>query len=216
MSTTPIAPLHVAPFAYGLLFAVLVISIFGFFRSGFLAGAKLYPYEVARMRVVHGVFTASLVHTGWGHLMSNLLSAVFFVPEVEYMLVDDFKRPAGWAVFLLVFFGIALFSSAVAVMHYRARPSYSTLGLSAVVFGMASFFYFYLPLDKNTFGGIISGNVRAYQMGCFGLVMLLLAIRYNVAKAAPIHFYGAVGGLVVAIFVRPALVGEIFAHVVGW
>lgn len=204
-----------APLAYALLSVVLATSVIGFWYRGLASRMALYPYEVVRMQMVYGVFTAPFVHTGWGHLAGNLFFAVFFVPEVEYMLVDDFDKPGGSLVFLLVFFAMVLFSSTVAVARYRANARYSNLGLSAVVFGMISFFYFYLPLDKSPVGGVISGDIHAYQVGCLGMAMLGLAIRYKVARAAPIHFYGAVGGLVVAICVRPKLLGEIIAHVAG-
>lgn len=215
MSNGPIATLTDAPLAYGLLAVVLATSVIGIRYPGFGFRLRLYPHEVARMRMAHGAFTSAFVHHDWWHLIGNLLFAILFVPEVEFMLVDDFKRPVGWGVFLVVFFGIALFSALAAVVRYRSASSYSTLGISTVVFGMASFYYFYLPIETYGFGGIVSGNVVAYHMGCFGFILLLLAVRYRLIKAAPIHLYGAVSGLVMAILVRPALVWEIIAHAAG-
>src|SRR5690606_18420686 len=128
--------------------------------------------------------------------------------------VDDFGRFYGEMLFFCMVFGIALFSGLVAAYKHRAEIGYSSLGLSAAVFGNCEFYYFYFPVEVNDDGGIITGALHGYQMGLFGFIALSLFVWLNVGKAAPIHFFGAVGGLILAICVRPDLVKEI-AHVFG-
>lgn len=209
------APLQDAPLAYTLLLILFLVGLLGFAYPDLISRFKFYPYAVARAKRLEGVFTSLFFHDGWMHLCTNLIFAVFFLPEVEYMLVDDFGRPYGSILLICTVAGIALFAGITTAFRYRDQIGFSSLGFSAVLFGIAVFFYFYLPVERSEDGGIITGILHGYQIGAFGFIALYMFVRYRVGKAAKPHLYGALGGLVLAIIIRPLLIMEVLGHMTG-
>lgn len=91
------------------------------FRSSSLVDGGWWP----------GVLTSMFVHTGWGHVIMNVLAALAFAPAVARL----FPGTKGGAVFLLLY----IMCGAVATVGYGLLyldSSVPVLGASGAVFGM--------------------------------------------------------------------------------
>ncbi len=207
------APLYTTPLAYLIITAIIVVSVVALRKSSLFDACRMHPYSVYRGRRMFTVFTSVCVHTGWLHLLLNAVFLVIYLPEIEYMLNDDFGPFWGGMLLLFVVTFIASFASMCsAVQHRQDRQHWST-GSSHVVFGAMTLYFVYFPIDD---GGTVPKPlpvVPGFLIALIILSLLFLLTWLDWAAAAPMHFYGALAGLLLACMIRPALIGELFENV---
>ena len=162
-----------------------------------------YSFEIDKVLVYKDykrILTSGFLHTGWLHLIFNMLSLYAFSTGIEFIL--------GEVSFLLIYFiGIAggnLFS----LFIHRNHNEYSSVGASggvcAVIFASIALLpqleigFFLLPL-----------SIPAW---IFGLIYVLFSIygirsnRDNIGHEA--HLAGAVLGMLIALIIEPSAIRE--------
>nr|MBC7611626.1 rhomboid family intramembrane serine protease [Pseudopedobacter sp.] len=66
-----------------MLLLVLICSLYGFYNQRFYYAQLLYPYGIISYKQIYPLFTNSLVHANYLHLIGNLLVIHAFGNELE-------------------------------------------------------------------------------------------------------------------------------------
>lgn len=110
------APIPDAPLAYSFVLFLLAVNVYAFLYPAVIINYRMHPYAIYRGFGVAKVFSAALLHINWKHLALNVVVLAKFLPEVEYMLADDFGFFAGGLLLLAVSVGIVVISSALSIV----------------------------------------------------------------------------------------------------
>ena len=149
-----------------------------------------------------------LVHSGWGHLLFNMLTLYFFGTVVEQYFDAAFGHTLGIILYVILYVSAIAVSTVGDLVKYRNSPGYNAVGasgaVSAVLFASILFepkmgIYIYLiPIP-------VPGYIFAplYLLYCWYMAKRNMD---NIGHTA--HFWGAVYGLVFPLICRP----DIFNH----
>ena len=151
------------------------------------------------------MFSYGLVHGGWGHLIFNMLTLLFFGPVVEKYFAAEFGDDGGMALYALLYISAIAVSTIGDLIKYRDQASYNAVGasgaVSAILFASILFepkmgiYIFMIPIP-------IPGYIFAplYLLYCW-----YMARRNadNIGHTA--HFWGAVYGLLFPLACRPSI-----------
>ena len=164
-------------------------------------------------RVWHGkqwyrILSYGLVHSGWGHLLFNMLTLFFFGTVVEQYFSAAFGGTAGIILYIVLYVSAIAVSTVGDLIKYKDSPGYNAVGasgaVSAVLFASILFepkmgIYIYLiPIP-------VPGYIFAplYLLYCWYMAKRNMD---NIGHTA--HFWGAVYGLLFPLVCRP----DIFQH----
>lgn len=203
-----IAPLHVAPVAYLIITAVFMVSVFALRNRPFFEACRMHPYALYRGKRLATVVTSLFVHVGWLHLLLNTAFLVIYLPEVEFMLRDDFGSLAGSLLLVPAVLFIGWFAAGCDALQRRKDKWHRSAGCSHVVFGIMVLYFVYFPVDDEGGEPTLLPSIPGVAIAAVLLVLLLFFVLVNQASAAPIHFYGALAGLILACVIRPEWIGE--------
>lgn len=184
---------------------LLIILNFGISWKGFRDPVffERFKFSVERLLVhkeYYRLITAGFLHTGWTHLVWNLVSFYAFSGSVELLLSP--------LQFLLVYFCCIIGGYLFALFVHRHHSDYSSVGasggISGIIFGAIALFpgisvgFFFLPVS-------IPGWI-------FGLVYVLYSIygmrnnRDGIGHEA--HLAGSLIGMLMAIAMFPASLSQ--------
>lgn len=208
-----IAPLHVAPVAYLIITAVFMVSVFALRHRAFFEACRMHPYGLYRGKRLATVVTSLFVHVDGLHLLLNTAFLIIYLPEVEFMLRDDFGSLAGSLLLVPAVVFISWFAAGCDALQRRKDKWHRSAGCSHVIFGIMVLYFVYFPVGDE--GGVptLLPSIPGIAIAVILLVLLLFLVFVNQASAAPIHFYGALAGLILACVIRPELIGETFGVV---
>lgn len=147
-----IAPLHVAPLAYLIIIAILIMSIIALRHRSFFNACRMHPYAVYRGRRLATVVTSLFVHVGWLHLLLNMVFLIIYLPEVEFMLRDDFGSLAGSLLLVPAVLFIGWFAAGCDALQRRKDKLHRSAGCSHVIFGIIVLYFVYFPVGDE--GGV--------------------------------------------------------------
>lgn len=164
------------------------------------------PYFVSHFKEYYRMLASGLVHSGWWHLLFNMITLYFVGNLVEEAFVGIYGSLLGRIIYL-VFYLLALIVSSISdLVKYRDKLLYSFYGASGavtavifaavVIYPKISFYLFFIPIP-------IPGYVIA--------LLILLYSYYVMAKQKSsyfghaAHFWGGLFGLFFPIFVYPPI-----------
>ncbi|MBO4599093.1 MAG: rhomboid family intramembrane serine protease [Bacteroidaceae bacterium] len=164
------------------------------------------PYYVSHFKEYYRILASALVHTGWWHLLLNMITLYFIGNLVEGAFVGIYGSLLGRIIYL-VFYLLALIVSSISdLMKYRDNVSYYFCGssgavsavmfASVIIFPKISFYLFFIPIP-------VPGYVYA--------LLFLLYCCYCMARQKincfgnAVHFWGGLFGLFFPIFVYPPI-----------
>jgi len=186
----------------------VIVSVLGFRaladpgrRDRFL----FVPHQVAEGRNGLGMLLAHFSHSGWPHLLFNMIALASFAQTVLDVL--------GPARFLLIYVTAGLGSDLVVFALHRDDPSYRCLGASGSVFGimMAA-----VVLDPGTFIVLFIAPVPipgpVFMVG-YAIVSLVLIAR---KRHGGISHEGHLGGAVLALAVTALLAPRGLEPLIRW
>lgn len=203
------APLHTAPFAYFLVAAMVAVSVAGLSSRRLFEELRMHPYSLYRGKRMFTVFTSVFIHVDGTHLLLNSLILLIYLPEVEFMLIDDFGPIPGGLLLLLAVTGISWLASIGSALQHRKNEWHWSAGSSHVAFGFIIMYFVYFPIgDEGTVPTILP-VLPGILIALIILSVLLLFVLFGWASAAPIHLYGALAGLLMTCLIRPALLEEV-------
>jgi membrane associated rhomboid family serine protease len=175
----------------------VVVSYKGFKSHAFLERYSFQVDEVLIRKDYKRLITSGFLHSGWMHLLFNMISFYYFSSELEDRM--------GAAYFLIIYFGSMAGGSLFSLYIHRNHPDYSAIGASGAVSGIvfASIALFPgMEIGLLLFPGSIPG-------WAFGLLYVLVSIygirsqRDNIGHDA--HLGGGIVGLLIAIAMFPEI-----------
>ena len=180
-----------------------LVSILCF--NGTLNGNKLLfnAYQVWHRKEWYRMFTSGIIHSGWGHLLFNMITLYCFGRVVEQYFAAAFGSVTGIALYMILYVSALAVSSAGDLVKYRDDWNYNALGasgaVSAILFASILFapkmgIYIYLiPIP-------VPGYIFAplYLLYCWYMAKRNMD---NIGHTA--HFWGAVYGLLFPIVCKP-------------
>lgn len=165
-------------------------------------------YQVWHKGHWHRMLSYGLVHSGWGHLIFNMLTLYFFGPVVEHYFTAAFGASTGAKLFAIFYVSAIAVSTTGDLIKYKDNSSYNAIcasgAVSAILFASILFepkmgiYIFMIPIP-------VPGYVFAplYLLYCWFMAKRNMD---NIGHTA--HFWGAVYGLVFPLLCKPA----IFTH----
>jgi len=204
-----LAPLHVAPLAYSIIAILVAVSVAALRDRKTFEALRMHPYSLYRGKGLFTVLTSVFVHVDGKHLLLNAVFLLIYLPEVEYMLVDDFGPIIGRVLLLVVVAGISWLASMGSALQHRKDEWHWSAGSSHVAFGIIILYFVYFPIGDEGTAPTILPAFPSILIALTILVILFLFVWVGWASAAPIHLYGALAGLLMACLIRPALLEEV-------
>lgn len=204
-----LAPFAEVPLAYFMIATLIAVSLFALRNRPLFDAWRMHPYAIYRGKRLFTVFTSVFVHVDGKHLLLNIMFLLIYLPEVAYMLKDDFGPIIGRLLLLLVVTCISWLASMGSALQYRKNEWHRSTGSSHVAFGIIIMYFVYFPISDE---GIAPSILPAFPCIFIALTILLLLSLFVLvgwASAAPIHLYGALAGLFMACVIRPALLEEV-------
>jgi len=182
-----------------LIIVNVLISYKGFNDLHFF---RKYEFHIGSIRAGEQIrmISSAFLHADIMHLAFNMLTLFFFAPVV----IDHL----GALSFILIYFGSLIFGSLLTLIFHKDDYSYRAIGASGAVTGVLysaillqpemSLYLFFIPIP-----------IPAYIVGIGYLLYSIYGMRAkndNIGHTA--HFGGAIGGYVLTIAMRPAMLTE--------
>jgi membrane associated rhomboid family serine protease len=179
-----------------VVFITVLVSWRGFSSQSFF---DKYLFEVDRILIEKDykrLITSGFLHSGWFHLMLNMLALYSFGTSLEYEL--------GEINFSIVYFISLLGGSLFSLYIHRNHGDYSAIGASGAVSGIVFASIALFPGMKIGLMGMSLG----IPGWIYGVTYLLISIYGIKSKSDNIgheaHLGGALIGLITAVIMRPS------------
>lgn len=167
----------------------------------------MHPYAIYRGRRTFTVVTSVFVHVDEKHLAINGILLCMTLPEVEYMLVDDFGAPAGRLLMLVFVLFSAAFTGLLSAVQYRMDLRYRSAGSSALIMALVLFFLMYFPIEPLDVGASWLPQWPPVWLALGMIALMFVFVMFRIPAGA-IHLYGAIAGMLFAFFMRPEAATE--------
>ena len=180
-----------------LIIAVTVLFSCVAFQNPALEGKYIFnPESILADKEYYRLVTPAFLHAGWGHLVSNLLTLYFFGPTIELR--------AGWAQFLLIYFGAVIGGNLLALFVHR-HHHYFAYGASGGVCGIIFAYILLFPGAGINIHLIIPVPGWLYAVGF--MVFSFVGMKQNRGNIGhDAHLGGAIIGLLIAAGLNPEMV----------
>jgi membrane associated rhomboid family serine protease len=201
-----------APVATFIFIITIITSLVAFWSDDVYAGFVLHPYSVSRNNRVYTLITSGLIHNDWMHLFFNMLSYYYFAFALEAGF-GDIPGIGHWQFAMLYIFSLIL-SDLPTVYKHKNDDWYHSLGASGAVSAVIFSAILYIPLQPMGFIGLPI-RIPAVIFGALYLVYCNYASkrgRDNINHDA--HFFGALSGMLITIFLHPHIVSSFFSQII--
>ena len=171
---------------------IFIAFIWAIHLIQFISGTEWGNYGIfPRERFgLAGIFFAPLLHADFTHLISNSIPFLVLATAIIYF----YPRVA------LVSFFIIYFASGVLIWIFAQTTAFH-IGLSYVVYGLASFVFFTGIFRRSVRGIILSLLVMLFYNGMIeGVLPTKEVLSHNISWES--HLIGAIVGLLVAYFYK--------------
>ncbi len=178
-----------------------IVSFLGFSNPQLVSKLKHFPVREWRNGEWYRLFTCSLVHGGWMHLLVNMFVLWQFGGQIERIL--DYYYPAtGKFAYLAIYVATVILANIPTALKYKHEPYYSAIGASGGVSGIVFMFILFFPWEMLYIYGILPIP---------GIVAALLYLGYSIWASKNsrdnidhlAHLYGAVVGPLLLILYMP-------------
>lgn len=198
---------------YAIMAITGITSFMAFSNSSLKSRLLFHPHTIKRQGQWDRFLGHGFIHSGWAHLIFNMVTMYFFGKNVEIAFKAFFGQTMGSVHFLLLYFLGMILASVYSYFKHQDNPGYAALGASGAVsaalfasiliYPGSSLMIFPLPIP---IPAIIFGPLYlAYS------VYMSRQGRDNIGHDA--HFYGAIFGIIYPLAVKPDLVGHFISAV---
>jgi membrane associated rhomboid family serine protease len=204
--------IHVAPATLILLLLNALVSIYAFGERGTLIQRwSFQPQRILEDGQWYRLLTAGFIHTGWWHLLFNIITLYFFGPEIERIL--------GTLKFVLLYLGAEMAAHCLTLYLHRDTPGYAAVGASGAISGVIFGYCLFYPFNK-LYVFFIPVGIPAVIFAVLFVVLSISAAQQEgsgilgrVAHEA--HLGGAVGGLLLTMLLEPRVVAHFLGQLGG-
>jgi len=197
MITTPVALL--------IFLSTIGISLYTLYKNHSLLYRMMFsPYDVANKGKYYTFITSGFVHLDMQHLLFNMVTFFFFAFSLEGKI--------GSLNFAIIYFGSLILSDLSTYFKHRENPDYRSLGASGAIAGVLFSSILISPESKI----MIFPIPVPIPSVIFGL--LYLAWCYYASRQSndninhSTHFWGAVIGIVLTIFIDFSVVENLINY----
>ena len=183
-----------------LILANVIISYQGFRDATFFGRYAFDVEKISLYKDYKRLVTSGFLHTGWLHLIFNMLALYFFSSSLEMKL--------GSFGFLLIYFASLTGGNLLALYIHRLDSGYSAVGASGAVCGIV---FASIAISPGMEIGLFPLPI-AFPAWLYGLAFVAYTIysihsrKNNTGHDA--HLGGALTGMLVAIILRPSAVPQ--------
>ena len=197
---------------FAIIIVTAAVSILCFTGTLDIRSWMFNAYQVWHRKQWHRMVSYGLVHSGWGHLVFNMLTLFFFGPVVERYFSAAFGAPKGSVLYALLYVTAILMSTVGDLIKYRNSYNYNAVGasgaVSAILFASILFeprmgiYIFLVPVP-------VPGYIFAplYLLYCW-----YMAKRGTDNIGHTAHFWGAVYGLVFPLLCKPSIISHFLSQ----
>jgi len=184
-----------APCMWGIISITIVVSYLGFKRRDVEENLIFDPERILAGKEYYRLVTSGFLHSGWEHLLLNMVSLYFFGEFLEMAL--------GKSHFLLIYFGAILGGSLLSLFVHR-HHEYRAYGASG---GVCGIIFAYILLSPNS--GIGLFPIPIHIPGWVYAIGFMLASFHGMKKdndnvGHDAHLGGAMIGMLLAAALHPA------------
>ncbi len=192
-----------APATLALIGVSVIISLYALYVDRTFINQFAFQVGAVRDQKQHyRILTSSFLHGNFAHLFLNMLTLVFFGPEVERIL--------GKLGFLIVYFGAIIASGLVSLRVNRDNPSYASIGASDAVSGVVLSFCCFYPLQPLYILFLPIGIPAILYGVLFIIISAQMMERPGRVIAHEGHLGGAIAGVILTVLMRPEIVTRLF------
>lgn len=180
-----------------------VISIIAFNQHSLVYKYQFNAYQIIHRKQYSRLIVHAFLHASWTHLIINMLVLYSFGIALERYFQLHFGN--NWIPFyLILYFGAILVSPLYSLYKHRNDYNYNAIGASGAVSAVVFAAIFFDPWNKIYFFMAIPmpGIVFAVLYLIYSWVMSTRS-KDNIAHDA--HFFGAVFGFLMPVFLNPEL-----------
>jgi len=199
-----------------LIILTVGISMYAWSNQELMNNWIFHPYSVAKKHQYYRFITSGFLHADWTHLLFNMFSFYMFAQVVEVRLNSIYGMQKAGLFFLMIYIGGIIVSDIYTFFKERNNRNYQALGASGGVSAIIFASILLNPLSK-----II---IFPVPFGIPGFVFGFLYLIYSYFQAKRMgdninhdaHFYGAVFGFLLAIFLVPGSLPEFIGQIQHW
>jgi membrane associated rhomboid family serine protease len=185
----------------------VLISLQGFSRVGVIERLKHHPYSEAHNGEWFRLLTSGFVHSGWLHLLINMLVLYSFGGLIESVFVSLWGPTAGRIMYIAMYLTAIVAGDLPTLAKYKDNPAYASIGASGAVSAVVFIYIFLFPWEMLWLYAILP--IPAIIGGIGYLIYSSWASRSRNDRIDHMaHFYGAIFGVVFMIAFKPSLVGH--------
>ena len=186
---------------FGIVGLAIVVVTFLVSYQGFRKPAYFDQYAFRIKDILYGrqyyrLLTSGLLHTGWPHLLLNMLTFYWFSSAVEAMV--------GYRDYAILYFASLLGGSLLSLLLHRRDSQYTAVGASGAISGLVFAAIALFPEMKVGFP-----EVLLVPGWLYGLLYVLFCAYGITARLGNIghdaHLGGGLVGLLTVLLLRPAL-----------
>ena len=189
------------------------ISVYAWSNQELTQKWIFHPYSIITQHQYYRFVTSGFLHADWTHLLFNMFSFYMFAQVVERAFTQLFGTQNGIILFLLIYIGGIIVSDVYTFMKERKNRNYFALGASG---GVSAIIFSSILLNPVT--KII---IFPIPVGIPGFIFGLLYLVYSYFQAKRMgdnvnhdaHFYGAVFGFLLTMFIVPGALGSFLSQI---
>jgi membrane associated rhomboid family serine protease len=173
------------------------------------------PYSVVHKHQYYRMVTSGFIHTGYVHLLFNMITLYFFGDVIE-RIFRYYYGGAGVLYFLLLYFLGMVIADIPSLLKYRNNPNYNSLGASGAVSAVVFASILFNPTAKIC----VFLPILCLPGFIFGILFLIYSYYQGKRMADHInhdaHLWGALFGVIFSIILQPRVVVSFFDQILNY
>lgn len=181
---------------YIIIIITALISFKAFSDYSLFDKLKYNKSRVIIHKEYYRLITHAFLHADLNHLIFNMITLLFFGPDVERVLTGEFGMVGGIIMYIGLYISAAATSSVPSLLNKRHADYYTAVGASGATSAMVFALILFYPKSYIFF-------IPAYLYG-----IIYLAVSHYMAKhsndniAHDAHFWGSVYGFIFPILFK--------------
>ncbi|GAA4041565.1 hypothetical protein GCM10022409_29460 [Hymenobacter glaciei] len=179
-----------------ILIVTLLVSYQGFKNPEYLDQYAFRVKDILYGRQYYRLLTSGLLHTGWPHLLMNVLTFYYFSSVVELLV--------GYRNYAIIYFASLLGGNLLSLLLHRRESEYTAVGASGAISGLVFAAIALMPEVEVGIPGVLM--VPGWLYGLLYVVFCAYGITKRLGNIGhDAHLGGGLVGLLTVVAMQPAL-----------
>lgn len=190
-----------------------LISVAAFNNRGLMDALKHYPVAEHQHKEYYRLITSGFVHGDFMHLFLNMFVLHEFGRYVEHYFQVVHGDIAGKVLYVAIYLAMIVTGDMPTFAKHKDNYHFASVGASGAVSGII---FIYILLNPWAMLGLFA--IIPIPAIVFGVLYLWYSSWASGQSRDMIdhdaHFYGAIAGIILAVALRPAVLGEFFTRLI--